>query len=240
MTRTQAPTSGNLLLNVLPRTELDRLAHALRPVALPLRQVLHAPDQPVEHAYFPESGVVSILAALDGGDVMEVGTIGREGMVGLPVVLGVDFAATEASVQVQGSALQIRAGALREAIEASATLRALLLRYAQAFHSQVAQIAACTGRHTVEERLARWLLMAQDRIGGDELPLTQEFLANMLGVRRAGVTVAAGTLQKAGLIQYRHGQIVVLDRLGLEAAACECYRIIERHFQRLFGAGAKG
>ena len=164
--------------------------------------------------------------------------MGREGMVGLPVVLGFENAATEASVQVQGSAQQIRAGALREAIEASATLRALLLRYVQAFHTQLAQIAACTGRHTVEERLARWLLMAQDRIGGDELPLTQEFLANMLGVRRAGVTVAAGGLQRAGLIHYRHGQIVVLDRPGLEAAACACYGIIERQFERLLGTGA--
>ncbi len=164
--------------------------------------------------------------------------IGREGLVGLPVILGTDSMINEAMVQLPGTALRIRASTLRDVLERSAALQALLLRYVQAYHNQVAQAVACSGRHAIEERLVRWLLMAHDRAEGDELPLTQEFIAQMLGVRRAGVTVAAGTLQQAGLIRYAQGHITILDRLRLEAVVCECYRTVQRQFEHLLGQTA--
>ena len=236
---TQA-TVRNRLLAALPSDDFRRLAGSLQPVNLELKQVLHAPGERVEVAYFPESGTVSMLAPLEGGELLEVGMIGREGMVGLPAILGTDTTATEAMVQMPGSAWRIRASALREAFEHSAALRALLLRYVQAYHTQVALAAACNARHAIEERLARWLLMAHDRAEGDELPLTQEFIAQMLGVRRAGVTVAAGSLQRAGLIRHRNGHITVLDRPGLEATACECYGTVQQQFEHILSSWRDG
>ncbi len=233
-------TVRNRLLAALPSDTFTQLAGTLQPVSLKDKQVLHAPGEPVEAAYFPESGTVSMLAPLEGGELLEVGMIGREGMVGLPVILGTDSLATEAMTQMPGTAWRIRASALREAFEHSAALRALLLRYVQAYHTQVALAAACNARHAIEERLARWLLMAHDRAEGDELPLTQEFIAQMLGVRRAGVTVAAGSLQRAGLIRHRNGHITVLDRPGLEAEACECYGTVRQQFEHILGGWGDG
>jgi CRP-like cAMP-binding protein len=179
--------------------------------------------------------VVSLLAPLAGGELLEVGVVGREGLVGLPVLLGEDSSTTEALVQAPGTAWRVPAAELRRALETGAALRALLLRYVLAFHVQVAQTAACNARHALEERFARWLLMAHDRAEGDAFPLTQEFAAMMLGVRRAGVSVAAAVLQKAGAIAYAHGRVAVLDRAGLEAASCECYGTVRRQFERLHG-----
>jgi CRP-like cAMP-binding protein len=168
---------------------------------------------------------------------MEVGMIGREGLVGLPVVLGADSAPSEGLVQAQGTALRIRTAALRQAFDDSAPLRKLLLRYMQALHTQVSQTAVCNGSHTVEERLARWLLMAHDRAEQDHFPMTHEFMSLMLGVRRAGVTTVAGLLKRIGIIDYGHGTMTVLDRPGLEGAACECYGIVQKQFERLLGSG---
>jgi CRP-like cAMP-binding protein len=235
MAAIQQDTVRNHLLATLPPVDFAQIAGALQPVTLVLRQVLHVPDERIEAVYFVDAGTTSMIAPLEGGDALEVGLVGRDGLVGLPVVLGTDIAVTEAMVQVAGSALRLRASALREALAASPALQALLLRYMQAFHVQVTQTAACNGRHALEERLARWLLMTHDRVDGDELPMTHEFLSTMLGVRRAGVSVAASILQKAGVIGYARGQVTVLDRAGLEAAACECYGAVQRQYANTLG-----
>ena len=238
MSRIEQSAVRNRLLAALPPDGFAALAPALRPVELEFKRTLHRPDRPIEAVYFPEGGMVSLLTPLEEGQTTEVGIVGREGLVGLPVVLGAESASTEAMVQMPGDALRVPAPELREVFEASAALRGVLLRYAQASHTQIAQTAACNGQHAVDERLARWMLMAHDRAGADEFPMTQEFMAMMLGVRRAGVSVAAGTLQKAGVIRYGYGRITVLDRAGLEAAACECYGAVRRQYERLLGVPA--
>jgi CRP-like cAMP-binding protein len=238
MSQTRQSAVRNRLLAALPPDGFAALAPALQPVELDFKQVLHRPDRPIEAGYFLEGGMVSMLAPLEEGQTTEVGLIGREGLVGLPVVMGAESASTEALVQMPGTALCVPAAELRAAFEASAALRAVVLSYAQAHHTQVAQTAACNGQHAVDERLARWLLMAHDRAEADEFPMTQEFVAMMLGVRRAGISVAAGTLQKAGVIDYGYGRITVLDRAGLEAAACECYGTVRRQYERLLGTPA--
>jgi CRP-like cAMP-binding protein len=228
----------NRLLAALPPDDFALLAPSLRPVRLDMRQVLHEPERPIAAAYFPQSGMVSLLARLEDGAAQEVGLVGREGVVGLAVALGAESVGTEALVQAEGEALRLGADELRAAFGRGAGLRDLLLRYAQALHAQVTQTAACNGRHAVDERLARWLLMAHDRADGDEFAMTHEFMAMMLGVRRAGVSVAAAVLQKAGVIGYAHGRVMVLDRAGLEAASCECHGAVARQFERLLGAPA--
>jgi CRP-like cAMP-binding protein len=179
---------------------------------------------------------------MEDGDAAEVGLVGCEGMVGLPLLLGAECDDIEAMVQGPGTALRMDAQAFREALEGIPGFRTLLLRYALVHHGQVARTAACNGRHHIDDRLARWLLMAHDRAEGDEYPMTHEFLSMMLGVRRAGITVAAGVLQKADFIRYQRGCIEVTDRSGLESVACECYGIIRRSQDQLLGlpAGATG
>jgi CRP-like cAMP-binding protein len=231
------PTSAprNRLLAALPPDDLARLRPRLEAVELPLRQVVHAPGEPIEAVYFTETGWFSMLAHLESGDAAEVGLVGREGMIGLPILLGSNRDDVEAVVQGPGTALRMDARAFREDLERIPALRTLLQRYALVHYGQVGRTAACNGRHYVDQRLARWLLMAHDRAEGDEFPMTHEFLSMMLGVRRAGVTVAAGTLQKAGFIYYERGCIKITDRPGLESAACECYGIVRRASDRLFG-----
>ena len=226
------PTT-NRLLDGVAADELERLRPHLEEVPLVQRQTINAPGAAIEQIYFPISGAVSLIASLDEGTAVEVGLIGPEGMVGTPVLLGSETASNEAFVQLAGTALRVATGVLLDAVDQSPGLRRRLLRYAQALSFQIAQSAACNARHVVEERCARWLLAAHDRVDGNQLGLTHEFLGVMLGVRRAGVTVAAGSLQQAGLIRYRQGQVTVLDRQGLEAAACECYRITRDEYARL-------
>ncbi|MFC4169407.1 Crp/Fnr family transcriptional regulator, partial [Teichococcus aestuarii] len=228
-------TPRNRLLAALPPDSLARLWPKLERVEMPLRQVLHDVEVPIEHVYFPESGWCSMLSYTEDGDAMEVGLIGTEGVVGLPVVLADEFDDLEAIVQAPGDAFRLDAGALREAMDEDRDLRHLLLRYALVHHGQVARTGACNGRHHIEDRLARWLLMAHDRAEGDEFPMTHEFMSMMLGVRRAGVTVAARVLQKAQFIRYERGRLEVTDRPGLESASCECYGIQRRASDRLFG-----
>ena len=228
----------NRLLASLPPTEFARLAVFLTPTDLSLRQVLLEANEPIETAYFVETGMVSYLAYLKGGEAIEVGIIGSEGMVGMPLILGVDSGPAAAIVQMQGTALSIAPAALRQVFGESDTLRFQLLRYMQALYTQVSQTAVCNGHHSIEERLARWMLMAHDRAGRDQFPMTHEFMAMMLGVRRSGVTVTAGTLKQAGLIAYGNGQMTILDRSGMEATACECYGTVQHHFEQLFGDDA--
>jgi CRP-like cAMP-binding protein len=228
----------NRLLAVLPPDDFALLARSLKLVILEFKRVLYEPGQPIESVYFIESGLVSILAPTGDGDFAEVGLVGREGLVGLPVVLGADSSATETLVQMQGVALRVQGAALNEALDRSAPLRRLLLHYVHAFHNQVTQTAACNGNHTLDERLARWLLMVHDRAEGDTFPMTQEFMSMMLGVRRAGVSVTANILQKAGAITYHHGTMTVTNRAILQGAACKCYGIMRQQFERLLGQTA--
>jgi len=226
----------NGLLAALPLEDFARLRPGLRPVELRLDETLFGAGGAVEAALFIESGMVSLLARVENGERVEVGSSGREGLVGLPLVYGDDRSLVEAKVQMGGAALRIGAAALRAAMEESAALRGLLNRYALAFHAQVTLAAACNARHPIEQRLARWLLTAHDRADGDEFAMTHEFMAMMLGVRRPGVSLAAGVLQAAGLIRYARGRMAVADRLGLEAASCECYHVVRREFARLLGS----
>jgi CRP-like cAMP-binding protein len=225
--------TGNFLLDGLAADELQRLLPRLTKTSLIQKRSLNMPGEVIEQVYFPTSAVASIIATPDEGAAVEVGVIGREGLVGTPVLLGSETASNEAYIQIAGTALQMPTGALLDAAEQSRGLRRRLLRFAQALSFQISQSAACNARHVIEERCARWLLAAQDRVGGDQLALTHEFLGVMLGVRRAGVTVAAGMLQQAGLISYRQGRITILDREGLEAAACGCYRAVKNEYDRL-------
>jgi CRP-like cAMP-binding protein len=226
---------GNRILDALPPKEYERLLPDLSPVSLELKHRLLAPGDTIDTIYFPVSAVVSLLTAMGDGSSVEVATIGSEGVVGIPVFLGAQ--ATSArdfyQVQVSGSAAAMDAGAFRAATGQDAPLRGLVERYAQALFSQVSQQVACNGLHSVERRCSRWMLLTHDRVGSDEFALTQEFLAQMLGVRRASVTVAAGVLQKAGFIRYSRGRVTIVDREGLENASCECYRIIRAEFDRL-------
>jgi CRP-like cAMP-binding protein len=225
----------NQLLAALPFEVASRLLARMRPVTLTTRDSLMVPDVPVEAVYFVESGFVSLVASLEDGTQAEVGLIGREGMVGLPLVTGVDTSFVDAYVQSDGSAQRMEARAFRAALEEEPALRNLLMRYLEAMSSQVSQTAACNGRHDLEQRLARWLLMAQDRAGGDEFQITQEFLALMLCVYRPSVSVVASTLQRAGMIRYGRGHITIVDREALEATACDCYRVVKRRYERLLG-----
>ncbi len=232
------PILRNRLLMTLPPEEFARLWPQLEPVELPLRKVFQEPGKPLTSVYFPETGWFSILAYMEDGDAAEVGLVGREGMLGLPVLLGGDTEDLEGMVQAPGTALRMDAGAFREELQFLPAFRTLLLRYALVHHGQVARTAACNGRHQLEQRLARWLLMAHDRADGGEFTMTHEFMSMMLGVRRAGVTVAAGQLSKAGFIRYKGGHIEVTDRPGLESVTCECYGVVRRACDALLGQAA--
>jgi CRP-like cAMP-binding protein len=225
----------NGLLAALPPEDLARLRPGLHAVELPFDQTLFPAGGAVDAVLFPERGMVSLLATLEDGEQVEVGIAGSEGLIGLPLVLGDDRSLVEARVQMEGTALRMDAAALRDGVGQSATFRTLLHRYALAFQAQVTMTAACNARHAIEQRLARWLLIAQDGAGADEFAMTHEFISMMLGVRRPGVSLAAGVLQKAGLIRYARGRMEVTDRPGLEAAFCECYHTARREFARLLG-----
>ena len=219
----------NLLLRALPLEEYVRLRVWLTPTRLRLGDVLAEPGAAIRSVYFVREGVCSVLAIGLGGDreggSIEVGTIGSEGFVGLSVLHGIAVAAYRVQVQIAGDAWELPVDAFEQLVEERPAVRRLLLRYAQGYTDQVAQTAACNGLHAVEARCARWLLLTHDRVEGDQFDLTHELLAQMLGVRRAGVSVAMGALQAAGVVRYTRGQITVLDRAGLEAAACGCYRV---------------
>ena len=226
----------NLLLEALPPDAMARLRPRLESVELPLKARMLIPDEPVEFVHFMQSGTVSMISTLEDGAAVEVGLIGPEGFVGLSVLLGAPTASLEGLVQVAGTALRLPAAGLRAALDEVPGLRELLLRYVDSFHVQVSQSATCNVRHRIEQRLARWLLMTHDRVGGDAFTMTQEFLSHMLGVHRPGVTLAVGALQRAGLVRHDRGTMHVLDRAGLEAASCECYAAVRRRMDWIMGA----
>jgi CRP-like cAMP-binding protein len=228
-----APRGANRLLAALPRRDYQRLAGALEPVALNHGDVLFEAGEPIRAVYFPNGGLVSVVVPLDREKVAEVAVVGREGMVGLPVFLGADAYPHRGIVQAPGSAFRLPAATLRLAARRSTALSERLLRYADAFLVQVSQSAVCNCLHPVPKRYCRWLLMAHDRVGSDRLPFTQKFLALMLTVRLASVSEATGALERAGLICYRRADLRILDRPGLEAAACGCYRLIQDYYARL-------
>ncbi len=223
----------NGLLAALPRAEARRLRRLLEPVPLAFADTLYEPDELIRHVYFPTGGIVALL--LEDGQATEVGRVGSEGMLGLPVFLGVERSQVRACVQVAGDALRMTAQAFRREASRPGALAGLLHRYTQALLGHAWQLAACNNRHTIEQRLCRWLLVTHDRVRADQLELTQEFLAQVLGVQRPSISLAAGNLQRAGLIRYSRGKVRVLDRQGLEEAACACYRAIRRQFESLLG-----
>lgn len=225
----------NQLLAALPETEYQRLVDYLKPVDLISGEILLEPNEPVQKIYFPQRAMISLVSIMMDGSTTEIGLIGNEGMIGLSAVLGGNFTTSRTIVQVSGSALQISADIVRREFQRGEKLQQLLLLYTQALLTQVSQSAACNRQHNIEERLARWLLSVQDCVLQNELPLTQEFIANMLGTRRSGVTVAAGILQQAGMIRYSRGRISILDQERLEDTACECYRLVQNEFIRLLG-----
>jgi CRP-like cAMP-binding protein len=227
-----ATPSDNLLLAVLRPEDRELIGRLLEPVDLPTGLVLYEPHEPLRHAYFAINGVISIVSEMDQGTV-EVGTVGREGMLGIPILLHARAVPTKAFMQVPGHGWRIGADDLLAVTAERPAISRLLHRYIQALFDQVSQSVACNRLHTLEERCARWLLMVHDRVGDETLPLKQTFLADMLGVHRPAVTIAAGSLQTAGLIRYSRGKVHVLDRVGLEQAACSCYRIVRDSFDRL-------
>lgn len=228
----------NLILKALTPEEQERLVPHLEYVELSLGTVLYEPEEPIRYAYFPLSGAASVVTMLTDGGSVEAGVIGKEGMAGIPLILGCDVELNRrVQIQVASSGLKLRAGVLKEEFSRDAHLRALLLRYLQAFITQISQTAACNRAHRLEARLARWLLACQDRLNSDEIGLTQEFIAQMLGVRRAGVSVAATQLEERGLISHKRGHIQILDREGLKAVACECYGVVRHEYERMLEGG---
>jgi CRP-like cAMP-binding protein len=224
----------NLLLRALPPDSGRRLFEQLEVIDAPARTELYDPGDPVTRVYFPLDSVVSMSAPV-GTAWGEVATVGQEGMIGLPALFGTDMANMRFFVQIGGRIAVARADAFADLLNGDRSLRTVMLRYAHAMFTQIGQSVVCNQRHSLRQRCARWLLMTHDRVPGDQFHLTHEFLAVMLGVRRAGVTVAAGNLQRAGLISYRRGEITIVNRAGLEQVSCECYRLVADVYDRLMG-----
>ena len=224
----------NRLLVALPKEEHHRLLPHLEKMPLPLKDILYEANGPIAHVFFPLHGVVS-LVIMDGDFTIEVGIIGNEGLVGTPVFLGSNRSPTRSIVQIPGDALRMEAKVFQKEMKRGGPFHDLVQRYTQTMINQISQSIVCNHRHSVEKRMCRWLLMSHDRVGADEFPLTHEFLAQMLGVRRPTVTAVAGTLQKAGAISYHRGRITVLDRKMLEATCCECYDVVAKELERLLG-----
>ena len=223
----------NHILASLPREDYERLRPHLEPVELRHSQILHEAGAIMEYVYFPQNAMVSLISHTASGESVEVGVVGFEGITGISAILGVNKASHEAMVQIPDGALRMPVAALREEFKRGRALHDLLLRYTQGLLLQTSQVAACNRLHSLAERLARWLLMSHDRCACEDLPFTQEFLALMLGVRRAGVTEAAVVLQTEGYITYRRGHITIIDREGLEQYTCDCYEIVKAEFDLL-------
>ena len=221
------PSVANSMLAALPRNQYRRLLAGLELVALTFGEVLYEPGERIRHVYFPNDSLISLLTLVDNHLALEVGMVGREGMIGLPLAMGRDVSPVRALVQGAGTAMRMKAARFSEEIRKSPKLQGEINRYTGALMAQITQTAACNRFHVVEARLARWLLMTRDRVGSDDFRLTHEFLGHMLGVRRVGVTNAARALQRRKLIAYSRGRIRILDRRGLEGAACSCYALVK-------------
>jgi CRP-like cAMP-binding protein len=224
---------ANHLLAVLPAAELQRWLPLLEPVELPLALVLYESGRTLSHVYFPTTAIVSLLFVLEDGDSAEIAVVGSEGIVGISLFMGGESTPSRAVVQSAGRGYRLSSKAIKESFNRNGPVMHLMLRYTQALITQMTQTAVCNRHHTLDKQLCRWLLLSLDRLQGNELVMTQELIANMLGVRREGVTEAALKLQAAGLIQYARGHITVLDRPGLERRTCECYAVVKKEYDRL-------
>jgi CRP-like cAMP-binding protein len=227
----------NQLLASLPHTEWLRWSGALEPVEMPLGEVLYEPGVALNHVYFPLTSIVSLLYVMENGASAEIAVVGNEGIVGVSLFMGGESTPSRAVVQSAGSGCRLKAQLMKEEFNKAGPVLHLLLRYTQALITQMAQTAVCNRHHSLDQQLCRWLLLSLDRLDGHELVMTQELIANMLGVRREGVTEGALNLQKLGLIKYARGHITVLDRAGLEKRTCECYAVVKREYDRLLPSG---
>lgn len=235
----------NRLLAALPKAEFERLDPSLELVSMKLGEVLCESGGKMSYVYFPITAIVSIHYVMENGASAESAGVGNEGIVGVPLITGGDTMPSLAVVQTAGHGYRLKAQLMRDALtraggRRAGKMQAILLRYAQALMTQMSQMAACNRHHTVDQQLCRWLLLTLDRLSSNELTMTQELIASMLGVRREGITEAAGKLQQAGYIRYRRGHITVLDRAGLEANVCECYEVVKKEYGRLLGEAASG
>ena len=229
----------NHLLDALPANDFERLASHLELIPMGLGDVLYESGDKLRYVYFPTTSIVSLLYVMEDGASAEIAVVGNEGILGISLFMGGETTPSRAIVQSAGHAFRLRAALLKEEFARYGPTMHLLLHYTQALITQMAQTAVCNRHHSVDQQLCRWLLLSLDRLASNELSMTQELIANMLGVRREGVTEAAGKLQDAGLIRYHRGKIAVLDRPGLEARTCECYQVVKREFDRLLPYVAK-
>jgi CRP-like cAMP-binding protein len=227
------PARHNWLLAALPDAEWERLRPNLKPVFMPLGESVYESGVQLDHVYFPTTCIVSLLFVMLDGASAEIAVVGKEGLVGVALFMGGETTPNRAVVQSEGWAYRLKGQFLKEEFTRGGEMQHVLLRYTQALLTQMAQTAVCNRHHSIDQQLSRWLLLSIDRLESDELKMTQELIANMLGVRREGVTEAAGNLQKAGLIRYSRGHINVIDRQGLEARCCECYGVVKREYDRL-------
>jgi CRP-like cAMP-binding protein len=223
----------NHLLATLPEAEYQRWFPQLEWIDMPLGQVLYESGRPLSHVYFPTTAIVSLLYVMESGSSAEIAVVGNEGVVGISLFMGGETTPSRAVVQSAGRGLRLRALAIKEEFNRSGPVMHLMLRYTQALITQMAQTAVCNRHHSLDQQLSRWLLLSLDRLNGNELVMTQELIANMLGVRREGVTEAALKLQKLGIIRYARGHITVIDRDALEARVCECYAVVKKEYDRL-------
>ncbi len=223
----------NYLLAALPVEIFDRVSLSLELIAMPLGNVLYESGCQLQHLYFPTTAIVSLHYVMESGASAEIAGVGNEGVVGISLFMGGNTTPNLATVHTGGFGYRLKARLLMEEFNHAGPMMRLLLRYTQALMTQMAQTAVCNRHHSVEQQLCRWLLLTLDRLPSNELTITQELIANMLGVRREGITEAAGNLQRAGLISYRRGHITVLDRIGLESLTCECYGVVKKEFHRL-------
>lgn len=226
----------NHLLDVLLKSEYDRLAPNLEHVKLALGDVMYEPGGLLQYVYFPTTSIISLLFVMENGASAEIAVVGNEGVLGISLFMGGETTSSRAVVQSAGHAYRLKAKLLKDEFNRGGPVQRLLLRYTQALITQMAQTAVCNRHHSVEQQLCRWLLLSLDRLASDELTMTQELIANMLGVRREGVTEAAGRLQRDGIINYTRGHITVLDRQKLEKRSCECYQVVKSEFDRLLPA----
>ena len=232
MTTTGNPKQNHLLA-ALPAPDYARLLPDLEPIAMPLGWVVYESGGQIGYVYFPTTSIVSLLYVIENGASAEIAIAGSEGLVGISLFMGGESTPSRAVVQSAGEGYRVKASVLKKEFALGGELQHLALRYTQALITQMAQTAVCNRHHTLDQQLCRWLLLSMDRLPGNGLKMTQELIANMLGVRREGVTVAAGDLQAAGLIHYSRGHIIILDRAGLEQRVCECYAVVKKEFDRL-------
>lgn len=230
---TKAIKDQNYLFHSIPSVEWDRLSPHIEAVELPLGKVLYEPGTKMSHVYFPTTAIVSLLYALENGSSAEIAIVGNEGVVGISIFMGGESTSSRAVVQSAGLGYRVKSSLILEEFNRSGPVMHLFLRYTQALITQMSQTAVCNRHHTLDQQFCRWLLLSLDRLPSNELVMTQELIANMLGVRREGVTEAALKVQKAGFIKYARGRITILDRIGLENRTCECYQVVKSEYDRL-------